>query len=109
MKELYLLNLPFIRSGAAKVEKKKKHLYAELPNQYLFCPFAVETLGSFGEEALELVRELGDRLCATTGDPRKTAWLFQRISVAIQRGNSASTLATIPSTSKIRPHDDVYF
>jgi hypothetical protein len=105
------ISLTSLSSGAAaaKAEKKKKDLYAELPKQYLFCPFAVETLGSFGEEALQLVRELGGRLRATTGDSRETSWLFQRISVAIQRGNSASILATIPSTSKARTHDDVYF
>jgi hypothetical protein len=34
-----------------------------MPNQYLLCPFAVETLGTFGEEALQLVvSELGRRL-----------------------------------------------
>ncbi len=49
------------------------------------------------------------RLRVTTRDPRETPWLFQRISLAIlQSGNSASILATIPSTSKIHPRDDFY-
>jgi hypothetical protein len=75
-------------------------LYSNLPNQYIFCPFAVETLGTFGDEALQLVSELGGRLRNTTGDAREKTWLIQRISVAIQRGNAASVLATISPTSR---------
>jgi hypothetical protein len=93
-------------AAAAKAEKKKKDLYSNLPNQYLFCPFAVETLGTFGEEALQLVNELGGRLRNATGDAREKTWLIQRISVAIQRGNAASVLATIPPTSKTI--DDIF-
>jgi hypothetical protein len=91
---------------AGKAEKKKKDLYFNLPSQYLFCPFAVDTLGSFGEEVLQLVSELGGRLRSTTGDAREKAWLIQRISVAIQRGNAASVLGTIPPT--YRTIDDFY-
>jgi hypothetical protein len=87
-------------AAAAKAEKKKKDLYSNLPNQYIFCPFAVETLGTFGDEALQLVSELGGRLRNTTGDAREKTWLIQRISVAIQRGNAASVLATISPTSR---------
>ncbi len=75
-------------------------MYSNLPNQYIFSPFAVETLRTFGEEALQLVSELGGRLRSTTGDARKKTWLIQRISIAIQRGNAGSVLAPIPLTSK---------
>jgi hypothetical protein len=64
--------------GLPKAEKKRKDLYSNLPSQCLFCPFAVETLGSFGEEALQLVKELKGRLRSTTGDAREKAWLIQR-------------------------------
>jgi hypothetical protein len=40
-------------AAAGKSETKKRDLYSELPSQYLFCAFAVETLGTFGEEALK--------------------------------------------------------
>jgi hypothetical protein len=81
-------------AAAAKAEKKKRDLYSQLPNQYLFCPFAVETLGTFGEEALQLVHELGGHIRAFSGDARETTWLIQRLSIAIQRGNAASILST---------------
>ncbi len=73
---------------------------SQLPSQYTLCPFAVETLGSCGDEALQRVRELGGRLRAASGDAQETTWLTQRISVAIQRGNAASVLATMPPTAK---------
>ncbi len=87
-------------AAAVKAEKKKKGLYSNLPKQYIFCPFAVETRGTFGEEALQLVSELGGRLRSTTGDAREKTWLIQRISVVIQRGNAVSVLVKIPLTSK---------
>jgi hypothetical protein len=90
-------------AAAGKSETKKRDLYSELPSQYLFCPFAVETLGTFGEEALKLTRELGQRLRNTTGDSRETSWLTQRISLAIQRGNSASVLSTASTFSNSNP------
>ncbi len=79
---------------------------------YLFCPFTVETLGTFGEEALQLVNEVGSRLRNTTGDAREKIWLIQRISIAIQRGNAACVIYTTPLTSKtidgISPFNHLY-
>jgi hypothetical protein len=58
--------------AAVKAETKKKDLYSNLRKEYLFCYFAVETLGTFGEGALQLpVNELGGRLRITTGDARE--------------------------------------
>jgi hypothetical protein len=86
-------------AAAAAAETKKRRHYADIPNAYIFCPFAVETMGTFGEEALSLVKDLGKRLQEITGEKRSTAFLTQRISVAIQRGNAASILATIPTSA----------
>ena len=60
----------------------------------------METLGPFGDEAQKLIKELGRRLYVCSGEPRSTAFLIQRISLAIQRGNAASVFATIPLSSK---------
>ena len=70
-----------------------------------FCAFAVETLCAFGEDALKLVRELGNRLRKITGEARSTSFLIQRVSLAIQRGNAASIMATIPPSKKF---DEIY-
>ena len=58
-------------------------------------------MGTFGEEALKLVKQLGRRLIAISGDLRSTSFLFQRISMAIQRGNAASVLDTIPERDQL--------
>ena len=87
-------------SAAERREKQKRSLYRNLGNNYIFCVFAVETLGTFGEEALSLVQELGRRIRGVTGEARSRLFLTQRISIAIQRGNAISILATLPKNTK---------
>ena len=45
---------------------------------------------------LNFMKELGRRISAATGDPRETVFLRQRISAAIQRGNAAAFIESIP-------------
>jgi len=45
---------------------------------------------------IELVQEIGRRTTVITEDSRETAFLFQRLSVALQRGNAISFLGTFP-------------
>ena len=61
---------------------------------YLFYPVAIETLGSWSPSASEICREIGARIQARTGDPRSTAFLRQRLAVAVQRGNAAAISGT---------------
>lgn len=62
--------------------------YAELARSYIFQPIAVENLGPINTSALEFFSELGRKLYNSSGDERESAFLFQRISVTIQRFNS---------------------
>jgi len=39
---------------------------------------------------ISLVQELGRRMTAVTEDTREATYLFQRMSVALQRGNAVS-------------------
>ena len=64
-----------------------------------FVPVAVETSGAWGREGWALVKELGRRIGIVKQEPRSTDWLRQRISLAIQRGNAFSILATHPATT----------
>ena len=65
--------------------------------RFIFVPFAVETSGGLRPAASGLLKELGQRLTARTGDKREAAWLSQRVSLAVARGNAASVLATAKS------------
>ena len=81
--------------AAAAAEKNKQSKYAHLDRSYVFQPIAVETCGTIGPDSLSFLRNLGRRLKATTGEPQSFAYLLQRLSVAIQMGNSASVQSTL--------------
>ena len=51
---------------------------------------AIETAGTWNNQAVELVQELGRRMTAVTEDTRETTYLLQWLSVALQRGNAVS-------------------
>ena len=67
---------------------RKTEKYSSLSSTYLFEPMAVENLGAFSSSTLNVLSDLGRRINDKSGDARETAYLFQRISVAIQRFNS---------------------
>jgi hypothetical protein len=82
-------------SAAAGAEAKKQQKYSDLNVGIDFVPFAIETSGVWGEEAMRLVTEIGRRTAVVTHEPRATAFLRQRISVAVQRGNAACINGTL--------------
>lgn len=73
--------------------------YISISSQYLFAPLAVETSGVIGPAATRFIKELGHMLTAATGDQRETAWLWQRVSMAIIRGNAAAIRGSAPQTA----------
>jgi hypothetical protein len=81
---------------AADAENRKMVKYQDLASLNHFCPAAVETAGPFGPNALNLFKEIGRQIKLTSGDSLSTYHLFQHVSVAVQRGNAASVLGTIP-------------
>jgi len=91
---------------ATEAEARKRTKYNCLAATYYFVPVAVETLGALGEEATAFISDLGHRIVATSGEPRSTAFLFQRLSIAIQRGNAASITGTSPPSAKL---DDIFY
>jgi len=84
--------------GAAnKTRQNKIDKYAKLASTHIFYPFAVETAGTWHHMAIKLIQEIGRRITAITEDTRETTFLFQRLSIAFQRGNAVSfhnTMAT---------------
>ena len=85
-----------------KAEKQKSQKYSHLCTTYYFSPFAVETSGAFGPEALSLLSDIGRLIQAETGEPKSYQFLLQGITVAVQRGNAASIRGTA------RVVDDVF-
>ena len=84
-------------SAAKTAEGVKLTKYATLTAAHHFVPIAIETLGAWGPSGLSFINELGKKITVAFGDPRATAFLKQRLSLAVQRGNAASVLGTISS------------
>ena len=82
-------------AAADRAAANKKTKYAALQQTHIFVPVSVETLGSWNYESLNFISNIGKKLTEVTGDPLETNYLFQRLSVAIQRGNEISVVGTL--------------
>ena len=92
--------------AAEKAERAKLAKYEEIQKDFHMVPIAVETFGAWGLEGLHLIKCIGKKIEELTGEKRSTFYLFQRISVAIQRGNAASVLGTAKTESKL---DEIFY
>ena len=80
------------KQGAAahKTAQNKINKYSKLASTHIFYPLAIETAGTWHEMAVELTQEIGRRITTIVEDTRETTFFFQRLSVALQRGNAVS-------------------
>lgn len=81
-------------SAAESAAARKETKYVELTQRYDFIPIAIESFGPISSKAMSFLSELGRRTSVTTGDPRETSYLFQRLSVSLQRFNAVCLLDT---------------
>ncbi len=93
-------------AAASKAEDTKRKIYAFLLDRFIFVPVAMETTGVRGKEGLSLINQIGERIAARTGQPKAATFLRQRISLAVQRGNVASILGTLPEGKEL---EEVYY
>ena len=80
--------------AADKAPGNKEAKYRQLASSHIFVPVVIESAGTWNHQAVELVQELGGRMTAVTEDTREAIDLFQRLSVALQRGNAVSFHST---------------
>ena len=81
---------PGHRQRSAAAAERKVLKYAGLPASHLFVPIAIETLDPNNEAGHSFLFELGRRLSTISDDPREPFFLFQRISILIQRFNKVA-------------------
>jgi len=93
------------RSTAKTVAQRKEAKYATLRGTHLFQPVVVESLGSMDEATSSFLAKLGHRISALSADSREISFLFQRISVLVQRFNSVLLRESFSADS--RPEDDL--
>ena len=75
-------------SAAEAATTRKAAKYAGLERTHIFQPVAVENLGTMNASAYGFLAGLGQKISAISSDNRETCYLFQRISVLIQRFNA---------------------
>ena len=80
-------------SAAKKKENEKRAKYPEMVRRFQFEPIAIETSGVFGPTTKVIIKEIGKRISEKTGDVRESLWFKQRLSIAVQKGNSISILS----------------
>ena len=85
-----------VEAGAAAemAVTRKEEKYVDLSARYIFEP--IETLGVFNASARHLLDELGRRITENTGEARETSFLYQRISISVQRFNAVLLHDSLP-------------
>jgi hypothetical protein len=87
--ESYMPTTSIIPGGVAEMAAAKKvEKYVGLTQTHIFQPLAIETLGPINLSGQEFLSDLGRRISEVSGDKREASFLFQRISVLVQRFNS---------------------
>jgi len=70
-----------------------------LAQSYLFVPVAAETMGTINKDSMDFLSDLGRSITRSTDDHRESAFLFQRLSMLIQRYNAVGVLGTFAQTT----------
>ena len=79
------------REAGAPAEQaaiRKISKYSALSQNYLFQPIAVENTGVLNSSAVDFLNALGRRISSSSGEERESLFLFQRISITMQRFNA---------------------
>ena len=74
-------------AAANKAAANKISKYSTLATTHHFVPIPVETGGPWNPESSEFIAELGKRISQITLEPLETQFLFQTLSISLQRGN----------------------
>jgi len=61
-------------------------------------------MGAISKDGMDFLSELGRRITQCTDDHRESAFLFQRLSISIQRYNAVAVLGTFTHTT---PEDEM--
>ena len=93
-------------SAAENAEKKKTEKYSDLGSQYLFYPVGLETFGTWGPSATDLLEAVGRKMAEQSGESRSVQFFKQRISIDIQRGNCYCVLGTVKES---RGLDEIFY
>ena len=78
----------FAGAAAEIAAVRKSAKYPILEQSYIFQPLAFENVGTMNESCYDFICDLGNNIFSVTGDCLDARFLFQRVSVTIQRFNA---------------------
>jgi hypothetical protein len=97
----YVLKTSAVSGFAAEMAYKRKYskYRSIISSNYIFKGLSSETLGPWCKEAVDFIKVIGNRLIAESSDSKSKKFLFERISLSIQRGNAASIRDSFPDSA----------
>ena len=85
----YLNATSVTAGGAAEIAAARKlEKYRDLASGYEVVPVAMETMGPTNPSGADFINGIGRQIAQHTRDQRETSFLWQRLSVALQRFNA---------------------
>ena len=75
----------------------KHERYTKLEKSYIFQPISFETLGPINSSGHSFICELSRRIAAISGELRATAFLYQRLSITVQRFSAVCLFVNVRS------------
>lgn len=60
---------------------------------------AIETVGAYGPKGIKLIKQNGKKIQDATSEKLSTFYLFQSISMAIQKGNAVYVMGFVKKLS----------
>ena len=85
--------------AAEQAATRKETKYSGLPPSLLFQPVAFECLGAINSSGLDFISDIGRLTAEISGEPRSIKFLFQRLSLAMQRYNSVAFRGTFSANA----------
>src|SRR6218665_925526 len=96
-------------AAAAIAEDRMMQKYHAFLQDHVFIPLALETMGPINTAGLNFISDLGRRLTLATGEERETTYLFQRLSITMQRFNAVSFRGSFNKPTPDKDNNDIIY
>ena len=85
-------------TAGAAAEKAAVKKITKYVATHSFVPVAIERSGAWCSQSAKFIEDLRRRITTITNEPHETTYLYQRMSVTLQRGNAVAIRNTFPES-----------
>ena len=105
------INMTPSEAGAAarQAASTKNTKYIDITSTHIFYLIAIETIGSWDVQALEVIEEIGRRVTEAMEDPKETMYLFQRLSRPFRGVTRCHSSTPLTKTTSRNPSQSTIF